>query len=396
MNLVSKIVGNGCCIGCGLCEDIGKDFGVKMVLDKQGFYVPSIDQSKSTVLIEEKINKICPGINVNLKEASDVWGSISSIHNAWSTDPEIRKKGSSGGVITGLCVYLINNKNVDAILQVGKNADHFMYNSLQVSRTREEILSNASSRYAPALVLNEISTILNLSDETFAFVGKPCDIVAIKNYLKEFPEYGSRIKIFISIFCAGMPSYNATLELLEEANQKEYPYYVKYRGDGWPGNFEAHYSNGNKFKKSYNDSWGNVLGKNIHFRCKICPDGIGLFADIVAADSWETKDGYPDFEEKEGKSLLIARNEMGKEIIQRMIVAKVIEREDIAIDQIKNMQPYQYLRRFIVGYRILAIKLCSPFALNFTGFQFYKMMMQYNPLKGIRISLGTAKRFLRR
>ena len=73
---------------------------------------------------------------------------------------------------------------MDAILQVGKNADHFMYNSLKVSRTREEILNNASSRYAPALVLNQITALLNSSEETFAFVGKPCDITAIKNYIQ--------------------------------------------------------------------------------------------------------------------------------------------------------------------------------------------------------------------
>src|SRR3712207_7050821 len=38
-------------------------------------------------------------------------------------------------------------------------------------------------------------------------------------------------------------------------------------------------------------------------RCKICPDGTGEFADIVCADAWYGKDGYPDFAEREGRSL---------------------------------------------------------------------------------------------
>lgn len=50
---------------------------------------------------------------------------------------------------------------------------------------------------------------------------------------------------------------------------------------------------------SYNESWGNILGKYLQKRCKICPDGIGEFADIVCADAWHgDKSGYPNFEEK--------------------------------------------------------------------------------------------------
>lgn len=56
---------------------------------------------------------------------------------------------------------------------------------------------------------------------------------------------------------------------------------------------------------TYNDSWGKILGRELGFRCKICPDGIGMLADISSGDSWNTKDGYPDFTEGDGKTFVL-------------------------------------------------------------------------------------------
>jgi coenzyme F420 hydrogenase subunit beta len=271
-----------------------------------------------------------------------------------------------------------------------------MYNSLHISRTKDDVLKNASSRYAPALVLHNISEILSETNEKFVFVGKPCDITAIKNYLERYPQYKSKIYYYISIFCAGIPSYNATEILLKNAEKETEPLCVKYRGDGWPGNFEAQYQDGYIFRKSYNESWGQVLGKNIHFRCKICPDGIGLFADIVAADSWETKDGYPDFEEKEGKSFVISRNAQGEELLKNAINSNYIKVEELNINDIKYIQPYQYRKRYEVGFRILGIQLCTFFSLRFLNFRLVNRMSQYNYLKGIKIVLGTIKRHIQK
>jgi coenzyme F420 hydrogenase subunit beta len=36
---------------------------------------------------------------------------------------------------------------------------------------------------------------------------------------------------------------------------------------------------------SYADSWGGILSRHVQFRCKICPDGTGGFADVVCADA---------------------------------------------------------------------------------------------------------------
>ena len=282
--MINKIKKYDLCIGCGLCEAvIGKEV-CTMELNNKGFYEPIVNEELNKK--DSKLLKyVCPGIHVETTPNKGAWGSMKSICEAWATDKAIRHKAASGGVVTSLAIFLLEHHAVDAILQVGVKAGSYLHNELKVSRTKDDILANAQSRYAPALVFSNIKRILESSSDTYAFIGKPCDIAGIKNYLSLFPQYKDRIKFFISIFCAGMPSYNATERTWKQSGHTDEPISLKYRGEGWPGNFCAKFENGDKYEISYNDSWGKILGKSLGFRCKICPDGIGMLADVAVGDS---------------------------------------------------------------------------------------------------------------
>ena len=313
--MIDKIKKYDLCLGCGLCASVLGKEKCQMELNNKGFYEPRIHQPLSEQ--ENKcIRRLCPGVRVETKAHSGVWGAMKSICEAWSADEVIRHKAASGGVVTSLCLYLLEHNKVDAVLQVGVRNDSYIYNELHVSRTREEILKNAQSRYAPSLTFNRIKEIMDSSNETFALVGKPCDMAAMKNFVRVFPQYKERIKYYISIFCAGMPSYNATVKAWKQSGHTDEPITLKYRGDGWPGNFKATFKDGSDYQLSYNESWGKILGKELGFRCKICPDGIGSLADIAVGDSWNTKNGYPDFTETEGRCFCMVRSTKGEELMQ--------------------------------------------------------------------------------
>lgn len=393
MNTIDKIIKHGLCLGCGLCETISTREKCEMKLNDDGFYEP---QFKNKISTEQTnlILKSCPGIHVESQHNSGVWGSIKQISEAWSADSLIRKKASSGGVISTLAIYLLDSQKVDCILQVGVRDDSYLYNTLRVSRTREDILRNAASRYSPALIFNKIIEILDSSNEKYAFIGKPCDIAGIKNFIIEFPQYKNRIIYFLAIFCAGMPSYNGTKELLNISGSTESPLFLKYRGDGWPGFFEAKYKDKPTFKMSYDDSWGKVLNRYLNFRCKICPDGIGLLADIAVGDSWNTKNGYPDFEERDGRSFVMLRTDNGLNLFEDAIHNQKIISQNLDISKISEMQNYQYKRRLMSGYRILPVYFFTGMILNFKGLGILKLMLQTNKVKGLKESYGTLKRLL--
>lgn len=394
MTIIDKITKKHFCIGCGLCSSVLGNNKCKMVLGEDGFYIPSV-QTDMSRKESQLIGRLCPGIHVEGDKQSGVWGSMISIEESWSADPTIRYKAASGGIVTSIALYLLESHAVDAVLQVGVDEDSYLYNKLKISRTRDDIICNAQSRYAPALVFDDINNILDSSDEKYAFIGKPCDIAAMKNFLSEFPEYNDRIRTFISIFCAGMPSYNATIKTWQMSGRTDEPVFLKYRGDGWPGNFYARWRNGSDFQLSYSDSWGKVLGHHIGFRCKICPDGIGMLADIAVGDSWSTKNGYPDFTESEGRCFVMVRTKNGSNIMERAGENGYIIRNSLDVNKIAEMQTYQYNRRKLEGWRLVPVQLFSGFMLKFKGLHIFRQAITANFLVGIKNMFGTAKRIVK-
>lgn len=384
---IEKIMAHKACIGCGLCEAVAKEDGCRMKIAQDGFYYPCGNVSRPNQTI---VDSICPGKNVRMDAYGGLWGKVIETYDGWAVDSEARHKGSSGGVISAICIELLNSKAVTAVLHVGNDPLSPMYNKLCVSHTREDILQRSSSRYAPADVFSNIEAYLK-ADEVYAFVGKPCDIMALKAYLGAYPQYQSKVKVFLSFFCAGIPSYKGTEELLDSTKKL---ISLKYRGCGWPGNFTAKYEDGTNFEMSYQDSWGGVLGKYVNYRCKICPDGIGLGADIVAADSWKTKDGYPDFEEQDGRNFVLVRSKLGSEILRKCIEANAIQVEFMNPETISTKQPYQYGRRRQLSWRILGLQLASSGFFRFKGIGVFRNMRYVNPIKGIRICLGSIKRYI--
>ena len=171
---------------------------------------------------------------------------------------------------------------------------------------------------------------------------------------------------------------------------------IQYRGDGWPGNFKAEWADGDIREMSYNDSWGKILGRKIAFRCKVCPDGIGLLADLAVGDSWNTKDGYPDFNDDKGRSFVMIRTTKGQTIFNEACRTGSVVSRPLDRRQLQSMQPFQYHRRLMAGWRLIPLKMMNPRLLDFSGLGLVSMIKQSPKRKGIREMLGTMKRIIKR
>ena len=363
-NVIKKVVNNNLCIGCGLCEGI--DQNIKMTVDPNGFLVPDISNGFSDNTLNT-ITKVCPGINMTTghKNEQGLWGKTKGCYTGYSNDENIRHAGSSGGAITGILKGLLDNKEVDAVIQVGPNFDKSPFlNEVYLNSTYEEILFCASSRYSPSSPLSNINKVLN-SNSKFAFVGKPCDITALRNLAKIDKRINEKILYMLSFFCAGLPSEKGSDDILTKLKiKKEDVISFRYRGNGWPGKTSAILKNNVKSEITYNESWGGVLSKCVHTRCKVCVDSIGASADLVAADAWYSKgDGYPEFDEKPGRSLILGRTEIGENLLQRMNQYGLINLQELNIGDIRQMQPGQVKKRTELLGRLFAFKL-NPFQLS--------------------------------
>jgi coenzyme F420 hydrogenase subunit beta len=148
------------------------------------------------------------------------------------------------------------------------------------------------------------------------------DAAAVQNARKIRPVLDEKLGLVLAFFCAGVPSTKGNLDLLK-ANGIHDPDKIKelrYRGKGWPGTWTARFANqaGDEETRqmTYADSW-DYLQKYRQWRCYICPDHTGEFADIAVGDPW-----YRQVQPGEiGKSLIVVRSQRGMELLQAAVTA---------------------------------------------------------------------------
>jgi coenzyme F420 hydrogenase subunit beta len=231
------------------------------------------------------------------------------------------------------------------------------------------------------------------SGKTFAFIGKPCDVAALRQFGRHEPRVKRQIPYMLSFMCAGVPSRYGTLEMLAQLGLTEREVAsLRYRGDGWPGKVKAVTHSGDVREMDYATSWGSVLNKHLQFRCKVCADGTGEFADIVGGDAWYGPNGFPDFEERPGRSLVIARTARGQALLDEMLAAKAVNLTPFSPLDLADVQPYQRARKSLVLARLLGLVVATGRATRYRNMRLFRAAYSASPIEWIRNMLGTYRR----
>lgn len=248
----------------------------------------------------------------------------------------------------------------------------------------------------PSITFNNLSEIIK-TGERYAFVGKGCDIRGLKNYLALLPDKAFSIVIYIGIMCGGIPSLNATESILSDNNiDKNKLISLKYRGNGWPGMFEASDGN-NDVQMTYNEAWGKHLGPTSALACKICFDGIAEKADITFGDAWYCNDdNYPVFDETDGRNLILVRSKIGMDLLQKAKELQYLSVSDEIVDKatIKAMQPSQTNRRYLAYSKIIGLRMIG-YRYPLTDLKALRRIKESNKVTikmSIRTAVGTIKR----
>ncbi len=398
---LDKIVEAGLCSGCGACVFAASPGAVAMQMNEEGFLRPRATQAL-TADEEQAIQRVCPGIGLRHAQTFDdgvqyapEWGPIIALKAGHATDPEVRHAGSSGGVLSAMLIHLLETKKVEFVVHIRASTDAPLVNDAVFSETPAQVLAGAGSRYAPAAPVAALGQALARPGR-FAFVGKPCDVAAVRNILRANPGLGERIPYLLSFMCAGTPSIKGTHQILQRFDMRpETVQRFQYRGDGWPGLARAQSHDGQVQTMDYNTAWGSILNQYLQPRCKMCADGTGEFADVVCADAWYGKDGYPDFAEADGRSLVISRTTVGQALIGEARSAGAIEIDSFQIEDLGQIQPYQRRRKLEIWSRGLAAKLLLRKWPRYKGLKLGSNTMRLGLRKSTRAFAGTASRILR-
>jgi coenzyme F420 hydrogenase subunit beta len=362
---ITRAVRHNLCTGCGACAGLFPQ-AIRMVEHPVHGRRPVVDPTPEGRRAAKAAAPLCAGIGADFRslprrdDTDRAWGPVLAVWQGHAVDPEIRHRGSSGGAVTALALFAMQSGLARGVAHVAARKDDPRRNEAVISRSRADLLRGAGSRYAQASPAEALDQIATASDPVI-FIGKPCDVATVARAAKPNPALAAKIPLTIAIFCAGAPNLQATDRLLSALGMPAgaSPTAVRYRGEGWPGLMQARWrdASGTETESQgipYAKGWGEILQADRRWRCRICTDHTGAFADISVGDPWHEapKDGA-----EAGRSLIVARSPRGIKLVQDAIAAGVLVAVPEGREAIARAQPNLVAAHGAVWGRRLAMRL---------------------------------------
>ena len=362
MNAISE---QSLCAGCGLCQAVAGKDKIRFTKVASGYERPVIVGELDDALVD-KIFDVCPGTRIEgLPDAAmdadtkldNVWGPWRRMVHGWAGDATVRYEGSTAGVLTALAQFLLEEKWVDFILHVKASTTEPTFGERHLSFTHADVMEAAGSRYGPSAPLIDIDEILE-REQPFAFIGKPCDIAALRNLARHDTRVNRLVKYWLTPVCGGYVPQSGLDGFLNRVNIDGVSIQAfRYRGQGCPGPTKVTTDNG-VHDFHYLDFWGEEESQwRLPFRCKVCPDGIGESADIAAADTWPggspTREGSVD---DPGVNAMVSRTKAGENLLNAATEAGyLVLGTDLVPDELSAYQPHQVRKKYAVYDRFLGL-----------------------------------------
>jgi coenzyme F420 hydrogenase subunit beta len=400
---ISRTVATNLCTGCGLCAGAFPN-SIRMIEDPVNGRRPVVASGPVAQEEAQKAAGLCAGLGADFttldrKDEVDMsWGPVLAAWEGWAADPEIRHRGSSGGAVTALMQFALARRQVSGVAHVAARRDDPRRNEAVLSTDRAGLLRGAGSRYAQASP-GEILPAIAAAAGPVAFVGKPCDVAGMAKLRASQPEMAERLPLLVSVFCAGAPNLAATDRLLDRLGLPADAALtdLRYRGDGWPGLMAARFRDAEGSLREtrgipYAEGWGEVLQSERRWRCRICADHTGAFADISVGDPWHNP---PKGETVAGRSLIIARTPAGRALVEAAIAAGAIVAEGRDRDVIGKAQPNLRQAHGAAWGRRVAMRIAGMAVPQDRGAGLHALWRGLSPRERIQSVAGALKRIWR-
>ena len=324
--VISEVVDNGLCVGCGICAGCCPSKNLHMGWKENGDLAPSLigecpsgcriclnvcpfaSQSDSEDQFAqlrfdqvEKISK-CPEIGYHLK----TFVGYSRIEGQ-------RENGSSGGMATWILETLLKDGEIDAavcVIPYGRSERMFTY---QILDKISDIRFAAGSRYYP-VDLAEAVSIMNskIPERRYAVIGLPCFLKGLHLSMACMPRLRRRVIYTIGLTCGHLPNRfyteyltrlcNIDVDVVHSAN------YRKKIGTKRAGNYRFSVVSDDgtdigaipfsRISNIWQDGYFQINA------CNYCDDVFAEVADICFMDAW-----LPEYEcNPKGHSLIVVRH----------------------------------------------------------------------------------------
>lgn len=338
---LSRIVDGGLCHRCGSCVGIcpTETLGV----DAEGF--PRV-KNLSACTDCDLCWKVCPGDEFNFKEKFEnqfkekcdlthTHGYFTESFIGYSTDPYLRERSTSGGIVTGLLLHLIETGAIDGAVVIASDSEALWRGVPIIARTKEEIFEATKSKYAISPTNSVFSEILKTPGR-YALVGLPCQIHGFVKAAELDARLRERVVLTVGLFCHAAVEHEAYEVIWKQLGEKTKDA-VKFtsRIGKHPGAPHIHKKDGSLYplyfgdRKGYKPSSMEVI--NILYRlyspprCLTCFDASSEFADVAVGDPWMAPPS-DDVDFYKGWSFVLVRSERGSQALSSYS-AKMVRKE---------------------------------------------------------------------
>lgn len=305
------------CVGCTSCVQICPQKCISVETDREGFYMPVIDEARCVDC--GTCTRACPVSGGNLREYANpayVGGErLPAAYACWSADDQTRLSSTSGGVFSMLAEEILNSSGI--VFGAAFDGDFKVCHSFVSEISGLDRLRR--SKYVQSDINNSFIAVKKLLSDgkEVLFAGTPCQVAGLKAFLGK--EYDNLLTCDFA--CHGVPSpliWKMYLEFIKERHKsgiKDISF--RDKRSGWlNSSLSIVFADGNRYEDSVsNETYMIGFGKSIFTRksCFNCNfRHKNSRADITLADFW----GFDKFDDKDasynkGVSLAIPNTAKG-------------------------------------------------------------------------------------
>lgn len=322
------------CFGCGVCATVCAKDAIKIELNQDGFYTPALDTNKCVNC------GLCADACAFLHDDLAVQNTPKSSYGAWSNNPMVRRRCSSGGIGYELGKYLLSNGYKVCAVRYNapkQRAEHY------IASTESEFMPSIGSKYIQSYTADGFKSINR--KEKYLVTGTPCQMDSFRRYIRKFKIEDNFV--LMDFFCHSVPSMLAWKKYLQIVEKQTGPViYASWRNkftgwhDSWAMAMDGDVGSVSDCDKvDWHDSYNIYISGKKHFynsrlskgdlfyklflgdyccnpacqkNCKYKYDKSS--ADIRIGDFW----GATYAKDEDGVSSVIAFTDKGKEILEKL------------------------------------------------------------------------------
>jgi coenzyme F420 hydrogenase subunit beta len=323
--LEQAVISKGLCTRCGICVGVCP------------IQVIGLDSKLFPKLVGKCTNctfctRCCPGADVDMpglnrdlygreRKPNDLVGEVKGHYVSYPVDQQIRAHGSSGGLVTGLLVHLLDKGIIQGALVVGMDPEIPYRPKGLIATTRQEIEASTQSKYCVTPSMEALSLLRKVEGQ-YAVVALPCQVQGLRKLAKVDPRLFQKIYCIFGLYCNCNLKPNGHIEAIAACNiALQDVARFNFRDHGWPGGFCVDTLGGEKIPL-HTINIKNVM--NVMFRlfgaerCYLCIDALAEYSDISFGDFWSF-DYADEFSKLERCTLASVRTERGAEIFDRAV-----------------------------------------------------------------------------